>query len=324
MQACLSYDAHKAEEMLNQAYSMYPVETVCTRVLQGGLSQIGDLWQNGKASPQQEHFASTLAHNRMQALIAASPNPVIDKTILVGCPPGELHTFPLLVLNLFLRREGYKVINLGADIPVEQLSESMDNILPDLIILSAQRLATAASLENTARHLTGQKARMAFGGAIFCRIPALTLHIPGYYLGDSLESSIIIIKQLVDQPDEISALGGFLPENRGLASLYREKRPFIDYRAVALLKEQAYALNNMVEVNTFFGDGLFAALSFGDITYLESDLLWVKGLINKHNGSSTLLIPYLRSYNNAIRYELGENGAPICNWLDRTIAQLII
>ncbi len=322
--ACLAYDSHKSEETLNLAFGIYPIEAVCTHVLQEGLSQIGNLWQTGKASPQQEHFASALAQNRMQALIAASPNPVIDKTILVGCPPGELHTFPLLLLNLFLRREGYSVINLGADIPLEQLSESISQIRPDLVILAAQRLATAATLENTAMYLSGQKVQLGFGGAIFCRIPTLKLVIAGHYLGDSIESSIFAIKQLLAIPNRVSQKGIFEPHNRGLALQYDEKRPFIDYKTGELLKEQAYAVQNLNEVNTFFGDGLSAALSLGDISYMESDLLWVNELMNKRNGSSALLVPYLKAYNSAIHHELGQLAAPITTWLDRMIAQLLM
>ncbi|MEN6522449.1 MAG: MerR family transcriptional regulator, partial [Anaerolineaceae bacterium] len=61
LDACMNFDNEKAEDILNQSFALYPVEVVCTEVLQQGLKTVGDLWYSGKASVQQEHFASALA-----------------------------------------------------------------------------------------------------------------------------------------------------------------------------------------------------------------------------------------------------------------------
>ena len=93
MQACLDFNEPQAEQVLSLAFAQFPIETVCVEILQAGLSAIGTLWQEGKASVQQEHFASELATRRIHALIAAAPKPVREKMILVGCPPHLLCTF---------------------------------------------------------------------------------------------------------------------------------------------------------------------------------------------------------------------------------------
>jgi hypothetical protein len=115
-----------------------------------------------------------------------------------------------------------------------------------------------------------------------------------------------------------------VPQNRELALLYGEKRPFIDHKTGELLKEQAYAVQNLMEINTFFSDGLSAALLLGDISFMEPDLMWANELISKRNGSSDLLVPYLQAYSSAIHHELGETATPITTWLDRMIAQLLM
>ena len=73
--ACLEFSESAAEQTLNQAFSMFPVEAVCMDVLQKGLSEIGDHWYSNAASVQQEHFASALAMRRLDALLSASPYP---------------------------------------------------------------------------------------------------------------------------------------------------------------------------------------------------------------------------------------------------------
>ena len=97
--ACLKFDEQRAEHILSQAFALFPLETVCLQVLQKGLSAIGEGWQQGRITVQQEHFASALALRRLEAMLAGMPAPLRSERILVGCPAEEEHTFiPLLHL----------------------------------------------------------------------------------------------------------------------------------------------------------------------------------------------------------------------------------
>ncbi len=75
VEASLNFNEANAEQALNQAFSMFPVEVVSVEILQKGMAQIGKLWYENHASVQQEHFASSLAVRRLDALLSASPAP---------------------------------------------------------------------------------------------------------------------------------------------------------------------------------------------------------------------------------------------------------
>ena len=85
---------------------MFPVEAVCMEVLQKGMSEIGELWYENRASVQQEHFASGSRHAPAGCAAQRIPCPLASETVLVGCPANEWHTFTPLLLSLFLRRRG--------------------------------------------------------------------------------------------------------------------------------------------------------------------------------------------------------------------------
>ena len=72
LDACLDFNESAAEQVLNQAFALYPLETVCVEILQRGLNEIGEMWYHAKATVQQEHFTSALAQRRLDALIAAA------------------------------------------------------------------------------------------------------------------------------------------------------------------------------------------------------------------------------------------------------------
>ena len=195
--ACMQFSESNSEQILNQAFSMFPVESVCMEILQKGMAEIGGLWYENGASVQQEHFASGLAMRRLDALLSASPAPTRNQTVMVGCPPNEWHTFTPLLLSLLLRRRGFNVIYLGANVPAEQFEETVKSVNAKLVILVAQTLITAASLQTTALALTNLRTPVGYGGRIFNLQSNLANCIPGYYLGVSLPSALDTVEKLL-------------------------------------------------------------------------------------------------------------------------------
>jgi DNA-binding transcriptional MerR regulator len=111
--ACLAYDERRAEQAAAQAFALYSPETVCLELLQRAIAEVGDLWQQGAATVQQEHFASELAIRQVESLLMAAPPATRPGQILAACPPQEYHVFGLLLLTLLLRRRGWAVVHLG-------------------------------------------------------------------------------------------------------------------------------------------------------------------------------------------------------------------
>ncbi len=312
--ACLAFDSTAAENTLNQALSLFSIENVSLHVIQRGLYEIGEKWMSGAASVQQEHFATALAHNRLQALIAGTPAPLLDKTILVGCPSGELHTIPGLLLTLLLRREGFKVVYLGADIPIAQLSDTADSIKPALIILAAQRLPSARTLADSASVLSEHRHQVAYGGLVFTTTPELTTRISAHYLGDSLEGSIALIKSLAMQPQPVKPLQMQSETNSRLLAEFEEHRGLIEHKVLHAMRDNDKEFTALQEINRFLGDSIAASLALGNLGFLNNEVLWVGQLNRRVDVAGDIYPFYMKSYQAAIQQELGEVAAPIIDW----------
>jgi DNA-binding transcriptional MerR regulator len=144
VEACLEFDEPRAEYVLAQAFALYPPKTACLELLQKGLSQLGERWYQGEVTAQQEHFASALAMRHLEALIGINPPPTRSGRILIGCAPEEEHAFSPLLLALLLRRRGWDVVYLGANVPIDRLEGTIAHVEPDLVVLTAQMLAAAS------------------------------------------------------------------------------------------------------------------------------------------------------------------------------------
>jgi hypothetical protein len=91
----------------------------------------------------------------------------------------------ILFASLFLVRRGWKVIYLGARVPLSDLLETITKVHPDMVCLSATTVDAAHSLQEVAVAIQKSYPHMRFGygGRIFNLEPTLRTTIPGHFLG---------------------------------------------------------------------------------------------------------------------------------------------
>jgi hypothetical protein len=290
-------------------------------VIQKGLSEIGQLWYTGEGTVQQEHFASALAIRRLNALLAAAPPPSRRGKIMTACPPGENHVFPLLMITLFLRRRGWDVVYLGANVPLNKLNEAIQALKPDMVISTAQQLYTAANLFEVAKFLHAEKVPFAYGGLIFNLLPGLKDRIPGYFLGESLDGIVQTIEHILISSPEIPNVLTVPDEYQQAAAHFKEYQPII----AAKMWEQ-FQLNGMKEnhleiANDFLAQDIHAGLNLGDMNFLEHEIDWLAGLLQTHDLPRELFSNYLTLYKQAVEANLDERGQPIVDWLNSIIIE---
>lgn len=313
--ACLVYDEQMAEHIIAQASALYPIETVCFELLQKGLAAIGSGWYQGDISVQQEHFASALAVRWIEALVVATPAPTRSDRVLVGCPPDEEHTFSLLVITLLLRRHGWKALYLGANVPVSRLEYTIAAARPQLVILAAQRLPSAATLLDMARLLRQEEVPLAYGGAIFNQVPAIRPRIPGHFLGERLDLVPQVVEQLLESPRPVPKAEP-VPESCAEAlAHYREQQALIEADVWAALKSSQIDPAHLANANTQMAGNVVAALSLGSMAYLGNTITWLEGLLGNYQIPTGQLYDYLDAYYQAARAHLDKRGAPVINWL---------
>lgn len=313
--ACLAFDEQRSEQVLAQAFSLYPPELVCSEVLQKGLVGIGDGWYRGDVSVQQEHFASELAVRRIEAMLVAVPPPLRQGRVLVACPPGEEHTFSLLIISYLLKRRGWDVLYLGANVPVDRFTQTVESTRPRLVVMSAQLLPTAASMVEIAELLFEQEIPLAYGGAIFNRIPGLQDRITGHFLGERLEEVVQRIEQIMLSP-RLPERAVPCPQEHGTAlDYYRERLPLIEAGIWKSLDALNMRHEQLDEINGHMASRIIAALALGDMDYLSSEIEWVSGMLTGYEFPGEMLTTYLKVYHDAVEANINGEGKPVLEWL---------
>ena len=250
-------------------------------------------------------------------LLGAEPTPARTQTVLVGCPPGEWHTFMPLLMALLLRRRGLNVVYLGANVPIDQFEESLAAIRPQLVVLVAQQLTSAASLQQIALPLASRGMTVAFGGRIFTLQPGLQRAISGHFLGDRLDSAIQNIEGLLESRPQFPQ--PVLPSKEHLETLklFTSKRALIEMSLnESISKNYTGSLEFVETANHFLGDKISASLQLGSLEYLTSEIDWLNTLLRSHQMPIQLVRQYLETYAGAVRQHLGSQGSLIVNWIN--------
>lgn len=315
--ACMKFSESNAEQVLNQAFSIFPVEAVCTEILQKGMAEIGSLWYENRASVQQEHFASGLAMRRLDSLLGASPAPTRNQTVLVGCPSNEWHTFTPLLLSLLLRRRGLNVVYLGANVPPEDFAETVESVRGKLLILVSQTLVSAAALQVTAQSLADLNTVIGYGGRIFTVLPNLTERIAGRYLGDSIATaldsveSILQMKGATKDNPAVRATKKYLEAHR----FFNSERMRIESTVIESARSQSINLEGLSAGIQYLGDNIAAALQLGDMEYVTNEMEWLKTLLQAHERPAQELVDFMEIYSRAVDKHINGQGEPIKKWL---------
>ena len=313
--SCMGFNEYLADKALNQAFGLFALETVCTEVLQRGLSELGDMWYRNEASVEQEHFATALAQRRLDTLITAAPSPVRSQMVLMASTPGEGHYFSLVLLTLLMRRRGFPVVYLGANVPFIELDKTLSQVKPVLVVLSAQQLVTAAALYRVAKQLSHFDTKIAYGGRIFSLLPELRRRIPAHFLGETIEAAVPTIELLLTNKIASSQAQGVSIGDTEIAEQFRHHRTVIDMHTIRRIDKLEIPYNYLQTALVSLGDNIYSALALGYMDGLKPELDWIIGLMEQRKVDRAAFAPLINAYAHSIEKAMGKSGSEISEWL---------
>lgn len=324
LDACLVFDRPRADQVLVDAFGRFAPEVVCLELLLPALAQIGQGWVDDEVTIQQEHFASELTVRRLETLISAVMPPSRPERILVACAPEDDHTIGPLLLTFLLRRRGWNVVYLGANVPAGEVETTLARVQPRLVILSAQQLHTAANLLDLAEAMRPRGVPLAYGGVIFNLLPALQKIIPGQFLSPSLAEAPRRVEELIRQGTPVAPAGVTNQATQRALRHYQTRRARIEAAVW-----EAYEMHDppptwLDETNRDLAQAIKAALRLGDMGLLGGDIEWAAHLLTGYRLSPEALAAYLDAYRQAAEAHLENPAAMVVDWLGQLCASATV
>lgn len=204
LEGVAGYNEGTLETVYNEAMSLYPVDMVTKKLLLPLMKILGKRWTEEKAGIAEEHFFSVFIRNKLGARFHHRNLQNRGPRILAACLPGELHEFGLLLFALSAHARGYRVILLGADMPLAQLSEVVERSQSDAIVLSGSSSSVTEDIDEDISALISICNVPVFIGGSFALKHAQSLEDMGAHsVGDDLIVGLHAIgKQLPVNPGQ--------------------------------------------------------------------------------------------------------------------------
>jgi 5-methyltetrahydrofolate--homocysteine methyltransferase len=198
--AIIKGDQNTAVKITNAALAekMAP-GNILNKGLIAGMDVIGVRFRNNEVYIPEVLIAARAMKSAMEILepelVKAGVKPA--GKLLIGTVQGDLHDIGKNLVAMMLKGAGFKVVDLGVDIPVEQFVERAKAERVQLIGMSALLTTTMPSMEKTVKALkeAGVTAKVMIGGAPVTQSYADRIGAHGY--APDAASAVDLAKSLV-------------------------------------------------------------------------------------------------------------------------------
>jgi methanogenic corrinoid protein MtbC1 len=117
------------------------------------LIHVGDAWKRAEIDIHHEHLCTFCIERYLHAEILKFKPKSGLPSVLFALPPGEHHFVGLLMVEAVMAERGFRTINIGSDIPLNNLTLAAMSCKADVVALSFSFAYPARNVMPTLRHL---------------------------------------------------------------------------------------------------------------------------------------------------------------------------
>jgi len=133
LEAVQSGDAGGVEHVLDAQLKKRGMRAFIVDTVVPLLNAVGERWVGGTLQVFQEHFLSEQLIRFLNTEITRTPNSPGKPVVVLATLPGEEHTLGLLMVAAMLSNDGVPSINLGGEVPMDQINQAVRQFQADVV-----------------------------------------------------------------------------------------------------------------------------------------------------------------------------------------------
>ncbi|KYH46305.1 B12-binding domain-containing protein [Branchiibius sp. NY16-3462-2] len=139
--AILGLDAETMRQLILGFQETGGTDLVVADVLIPVLRRVGDMWASGQLSVLHEHHASRIIRSVAAEFRRPAAQVPVRLSVVMSCPPGELHDLPSHLFSLMLLERGLTPVVLGADTSWKATAAAVRSCSAKACVLSGMKPA---------------------------------------------------------------------------------------------------------------------------------------------------------------------------------------
>lgn len=136
IEAIRNYDAHKLESLLLNASTKLTQPILIEELLVPLIYEVGDLWHSGEIRVANEHLSTSVIRAFLFNLLESYTFNESTPVLVSAAPRGQEHELGALIAGVVAASSGWKVIYLGANLPIEEISAVVSYLNAKVVTLS--------------------------------------------------------------------------------------------------------------------------------------------------------------------------------------------
>ena len=131
-------DLAGGDALFDRLSAQMETESLLSRIVGPSLTEVGDRWFRQECEIYQERCASGFFRRKLEVMIEEGRGKNVNPThtTILGMVQGDRHIGGILILNVLLERSGWRVFNLGGDLPVSEFQKAVRSLGPNAMGLS--------------------------------------------------------------------------------------------------------------------------------------------------------------------------------------------
>jgi corrinoid protein of di/trimethylamine methyltransferase len=171
-EALYAGDMNKIQDGVNQALQqgLEPAEIINDGLI-AAMNVIGVKFKNDEIYMPEVLVSARAMHAGMDILKPLLTGDAVQEkgTMVLGTVKGDLHDIGKNLVKMMMEGAGFKVVDLGVDVPTEKFVQAVQEFRPQLVGLSALLTTTMTMMKSTVAELkaccNGGKVKVIIGGA---------------------------------------------------------------------------------------------------------------------------------------------------------------
>ncbi|MDR7868322.1 MAG: corrinoid protein [Sporomusaceae bacterium] len=192
----------KVRELVQQALDEgVAAKEILNNGLLAGMNEVGALFKDGELFVPEVLVAAKAMNAGMEVLAPLLAEGDIEKKgkAVFATVKGDLHDIGIKLVGMMMEGAGYEIVNIGVDIPPEQIVAAVREHKPDLVGMAAMLTTTMVAMKDTVEALKEaglyDKVKVMVGGSPVT--DRFAREIGAYYAADA-SASVEVANKLME------------------------------------------------------------------------------------------------------------------------------
>ncbi len=189
------------DDLLNEALALHASALVNSNLIVPMLQELGSRWKSGEGTVADEHFFVFYLRNKLGARFHHHGRRNLGPLLVTACLPGETHETGLMLFSLAALDRGYRLVNLGANMPLDEMPLVAQRAGAHGVVLSGRVDPARQVLEEGLPVMIRKTTVPVFvGGQVSVTKREQILRCGGTPLGDNIEKALLRLESSFASP----------------------------------------------------------------------------------------------------------------------------